>query len=732
MKLSMTGLAKSLQGAQLQLLVGPILILVILLMMVVPLPPFALDFFFTFNIALSLMVLLVAMFTEKPLEFAAFPAVLLFSTLLRLSLNVASTRVVLMEGHNGGDAAGKVIEAFGQFLVGGNFAVGLVVFLILVVINFMVITKGAGRIAEVGARFTLDAMPGKQMAIDADLNPGLIGEDEARRRRHDVAQEAEFYGAMDGASKFVRGDAVAGMIGEDEARRRRQDVAQEAEFYGAMDGASKFVRGDAVAGMVIMVVNIIGGLIIGVMQHDMSAGDAAHTYILLTIGDGLVAQIPALIISTAAGVTVSRVNTEQDVGQQLVKQLFVSPKVLFLAGGVIGLLGLIPGMPNFVFLLFTSLLIGFGWYLQKHQAKQAAAQQAEEAMAPAPSFSAPEASWNDVQLVDTLGMEVGHRLIGLVDDNKQGELLGRIKSVRKKFAQEVGFLPPVVHIRDNLELSPNTYTITLKGGEIGRAEIHPERWLAINPGQVTGDIEGIQTTDPAFGLPAKWIPQDQREHAQIYGYTVVDASTVVATHLNHLLQRYAAELLGRQEVQQLVDKLTQENKALVEDVVPKCVTLTTLQRVLQNLLDEDVSIRDLRTIFDTLAEFEGQQADAHELTARVRISLGRNIVQKCFGGARELKVMGLDAGLEQMLSQALQQNSSLEPGLAVTIQEQTQQAMQHAEAMGLPPVLVVPHALRPLLSHFLRRQLRDLVVLSQAEIPDDRTIQVVSVIGGQA
>ncbi|SDB24891.1 flagellar biosynthesis protein FlhA [Pseudidiomarina indica] len=694
MKLSMTGLAKSLQGAQLQLLVGPILILVILLMMVVPLPPFALDFFFTFNIALSLMVLLVAMFTEKPLEFAAFPAVLLFSTLLRLSLNVASTRVVLMEGHNGGDAAGKVIEAFGQFLVGGNFAVGLVVFLILVVINFMVITKGAGRIAEVGARFTLDAMPGKQMAIDADLNAGLIG--------------------------------------EDEARRRRQDVAQEAEFYGAMDGASKFVRGDAVAGMVIMVVNIIGGLIIGVMQHDMSAGDAAHTYILLTIGDGLVAQIPALIISTAAGVTVSRVNTEQDVGQQLVKQLFVSPKVLFLAGGVIGLLGLIPGMPNFVFLLFTSLLIGFGWYLQKHQAKQAAAQQAEEAMAPAPSFSAPEASWNDVQLVDTLGMEVGHRLIGLVDDNQQGELLGRIKSVRKKFAQEVGFLPPVVHIRDNLELSPNTYTITLKGGEIGRAEIHPERWLAINPGQVTGDIEGIQTTDPAFGLPAKWIPQDQREHAQIYGYTVVDASTVVATHLNHLLQRYAAELLGRQEVQQLVDKLTQENKALVEDVVPKCVTLTTLQRVLQNLLDEDVSIRDLRTIFDTLAEFEGQQADAHELTARVRISLGRNIVQKCFGGARELKVMGLDAGLEQMLSQALQQNSSLEPGLAVTIQEQTQQAMQHGEAMGLPPVLVVPHALRPLLSHFLRRQLRDLVVLSQAEIPDDRTIQVVSVIGGQA
>ena len=692
MKLSMNALAGSMSSARLQVLVGPVLILMILAMMVLPLPPFILDFLFTFNIALSLMVLLVSMFTEKPLEFAAFPAVLLFSTLLRLSLNVASTRVVLMEGHNGGDAAGKVIEAFGQFLVGGNFAVGLVVFLILVVINFMVITKGAGRIAEVGARFTLDAMPGKQMAIDADLNAGLIG--------------------------------------EEEARRRRQEVAQEAEFYGSMDGASKFVRGDAVAGMIIMVVNIIGGLMIGVMQHNMSAGAAAETYVLLTIGDGLVAQIPALIISTAAGVTVSRVNTEQDVGQQLIKQLFVSPKVLMLAAGVIGLLGLVPGMPNFIFLLFTAMLGGFAWYLHKQQTAQKAAAAQSEQAAPAPSFSAPEASWNDVQLVDTLGMEVGHRLIALVDDNQQGELLGRIKSVRKKFAQEVGFLPPVVHIRDNLELKPNTYTITLKGGEIGRAEIYPERWMAINPGQVTGDVEGIDTTDPAFGLPAKWINQDQREHAQIYGYTVVDASTVVATHLNHLLQRYASDLLGRQEVQQLVDKLAEENKALVEDVVPKCVTVTTLQRVLQNLLEEDVSIRDLRTIFDTLAEFEGQQADAHELTARVRLALGRNITQKWFGGERELQVIGLDVSLENMLSQAMQQNSSLEPGLAMTLSEQTQKALHHAETMGLPPVLVVPHQLRPLLSHFLRRQLRDLVVLSQAEIPDDRTIKVVSVIGG--
>ncbi|WP_413242899.1 flagellar biosynthesis protein FlhA [Pseudidiomarina sp.] len=686
--------AGGITSARMQVLVGPVLILMILAMMVLPLPPFMLDFLFTFNIALSLMVLLVAMFTEKPLEFAAFPAVLLFTTLLRLSLNVASTRVVLMEGHEGGDAAGKVIEAFGQFLVGGNFAVGIVVFLILVIINFMVITKGAGRIAEVGARFTLDAMPGKQMAIDADLNAGLIGEEEARRRRTEVAQEAEFYGSMDGASKFVRGDAVAGLI--------------------------------------IMVVNIIGGLMIGTMQHGLSFGSAAHTYILLAIGDGLVAQIPALIISTAAGVTVSRVNTEQDVGQQLIKQLFVSPKVLMLAAGVIGMLGLVPGMPNFVFLLFTVMLGSLAWVMHQRQQREVALAGASEPAAAAPSFSSPEASWHDVQLVDTLGMEVGHRLISLVDDQQQGELLGRIKSVRKKFAQEVGFLPPVVHIRDNLELPPNAYSITLKGGEVGRAEIHPDRWLAINPGQLTGTVEGIETTDPAFGLPALWIQSDQREHAQIYGYTVVDASTVVATHLNHLLQRYSSDLLGRGEVQQLVDRLAEDNKTLVEDVVPKCVTLTTLQRVLQNLLAEDVSIRDLRTIFDTLAESEGQQTDVHDLTARVRLALGRIITQKWFGSARELQVIGLDMQLESMLSQALQQNGSIEPGLAQTLQEQTQQALQRAETLGMPPVMVVPHQLRPLLAHFLRRQLSDLVVLSQAEIPDDRSIKVVSVIGESA
>ncbi|RUO35803.1 flagellar biosynthesis protein FlhA [Aliidiomarina sanyensis] len=691
----MKGFAPSLQqlgkisNDKLHLLIGPVLILMILAMMVLPLPPFVLDMLFTFNIALALMVLLVSMFAEKPLDFAAFPAVLLFTTLLRLSLNVASTRIVLMEGHQGGDAAGKVIESFGQFLVGGNFAVGLVVFLILVIINFMVITKGAGRIAEVGARFMLDAMPGKQMAIDADLNAGLIG--------------------------------------EEDARKRRAEVAQEADFYGSMDGASKFVRGDAIAGLVIMVVNILGGLLIGTMQHDMSFGDAGRTYVLLAIGDGLVAQIPALVISTAAGVTVSRVNTDQDVGQQMVSQLFVNPRVMVLAACVIGLLGMVPGMPNFVFLMFTGILLFLAWRM--HQKQKQVALDVTEDSAPIAQFESPEASWNDVQLVDTLGMEVGHRLISLVDERQQGELLGRIKSVRKKFAQEVGFLPPVVHIRDNLELTPNTYFITLKGGEVGRAEIYPDKWLAINPGQVTGTVQGIETKDPAFGLEAVWIDAAEREHAQIYGYTVVDASTVVATHLNHLLQRFSPELLGRQEVQQLVDKLAKESKELVEDVVPKCVSLAVLQRILQNLLDEEVSIRDMRTIFDTLAEFEGQQADAHELTAQIRIALGRAITQKWFGGARELHVIGLDVRLEQVLMQALNNGGALEPGLAATLQQQAQRALEQQEAMGEPPVLVVQHSLRPLLAHFLRRQLRFLVVMSQAEIPDDRTLKITALIG---
>ncbi|MDR5898713.1 flagellar biosynthesis protein FlhA [Halomonas vilamensis] len=681
-----------LSDVRMKMLAGPILILMILGMMILPLPPFVLDLLFTFNIALAIMVLLVSMFTQKPLDFAAFPAVLLFTTLLRLSLNVASTRVVLMNGHEGGDAAGKVIEAFGTFLVGGNFAVGLVVFLILVVINFMVITKGAGRIAEVGARFMLDAMPGKQMAIDADLNAGLIG--------------------------------------EEDAKQRRAEVSQEADFYGSMDGASKFVRGDAMAGLVIMVVNIIGGLLIGMMQHDMSFAAAGETYTLLTIGDGLVAQIPALVISTAAGVTVSRVTTDQDVGQQMLSQLFVNPQVLILAAAVMGLLGMVPGMPNLVFLIFTALLGGLAWFLIR-QKNQLLVKEEISAEAPPPSQEAPEASWEDVQLVDTLGLEVGHRLIPLVDSRQKGELLGRIKSVRKKFAQEVGFLPPVVHIRDNLELSPNAYVLTMKGAEIGRAEAHPGKWLAIDPGQVSGELQGTPTQDPAFGLPAVWIESNQREHAQVYGYTVVDASTVIATHLNHLLHRHSPEMLGRAEVQKLLDKLSDEQKSLVEEVVPKAISLTVLQRILQNLLDEDVSIRDMRTILDTLAEYAPQQQDANELTALVRVALGRAITQQWFSGQDTLNVMGLDAQLEQVLMQAMNGSGALEPGLADTLMTQAEQALERHEGAGEPPVLVVQHSLRAVLARFLRRRLRHLVVMSQAEIPDDRTLRVITLVGGR-
>ncbi|EKN3889325.1 flagellar biosynthesis protein FlhA [Yersinia enterocolitica] len=676
------------KDTQWQILAGPILILMILSMMVLPLPPFVLDLLFTFNIALSIMVLLVAMFTQRTLDFAAFPTILLFSTLLRLSLNVASTRIILMDGHTGAAAAGRVVEAFGHFLVGGNFAIGIVVFVILVIINFMVITKGAGRIAEVGARFVLDGMPGKQMAIDADLNAGLIGEDEAKKRRSDVTQEADFYGSMDGASKFVRGDAVAGLL--------------------------------------IMVINVVGGLLVGVLQHNMAVGHAAETYTLLTIGDGLVAQIPALVISTAAGVIVTRVSTDQDVGQQMVTQLFNNPRVMVLSAAVLGLLGMVPGMPNFVFLLFTAALLALAWRLRGKQSQQPAA---AEAPVIQDQQQATEATWSDVQLEDPLGMEVGYRLIPMVDFQQNGELLGRIRSIRKKFAQEMGYLPPVVHIRDNLELPPASYRILMKGVEIGSGEAHPGRWLAINPGNAVGTLPGEATQDPAFGLAAVWIESALREQAQIQGFTVVEASTVVATHLNHLISQYASDLFGRQETQQLLDRVSQEMPKLTEDFIPGVVTLTTLHKVLQNLLLERVSIRDMRTIIETLAEHAPNQTDPYELTAVVRVALGRSIAQQWFPGTGEIQVIGLDAALERLLLQALQGGSGLEPGLADRLLEQSKQALQRQEMLGAPPVLLVNHALRALLARFLRRSLPQMVVLSNLEIGDNRQIRMTSTIG---
>lgn len=688
-------------GQHARLLAGPILILMVMAMMILPLPPFLLDLLFTFNIALAVMILLVAMFTKKPLDFAAFPAVLLFATLLRLALNVASTRVVLMNGHKGPDAAGQVIEAFGHFLVGGNFAVGLIVFVILVIINFVVITKGAGRIAEVGARFTLDALPGKQMAIDADLNAGLIGEDDARRRRTEVSQEAEFYGSMDGASKFVRGDAVAGLL--------------------------------------IMVINVIGGLVIGVLQHGLSFSEAGRVYTLLTIGDGLVAQIPALIISTAAGVVVSRVATDQDVGQQMVSQLFSNPMVLYITAGILGLMGLIPGMPNLVFLLLAAILGAGAWMMKKHQAEQV--QQANEPndeVQAAADSAASEASWNDVSMVDPLGLEVGYRLISLVDHAQNGELLHRIRSLRKKFAQEVGFLPPVVHIRDNLELKPNDYRILLAGVEIGRGTATPGQWLAIDPGGVTMKLPGTPTTDPAFGLPAVWVDVSLREQAQIAGYTVVDASTVIATHINHLLHRHGADLLGRQEVQQLLDHVGREAPKLVEDFVPQTLSLSLLLKVLRGLLAEDVPIRDMRSIVETLAEHAprilapGAVAPGHEageLLSVLRVALGRAIVQQWFPGEGELRVIGLDARLERVMTQALTSSGALEPGLAESVLTDAMRAAQFQEEHGDPPVLVVPPILRATLSRFLRHHIPQLGVLSNAEIPEERILRVTTIIG---
>ncbi len=690
-------------AANARLLAGPVLIVLVLGMMVLPLPTFLLDLLFTFNIALAVMILLVAMFTRKPLDFAAFPTVLLFATLLRLSLNVASTRIVLLHGHGGPDAAGKVIEAFGHFLVGGNFAVGIVVFIILTIINFIVITKGAGRIAEVGARFTQDAMPGKQMAIDADLN--------------------------------------AGMIGEDEARRRRVEVAQEADFFGSMDGASKFVRGDAVAGLLIMVINILGGLIVGMAQHGLSIADAGRNYTLLTIGDGLVAQIPALVISTAAGVVVSRVSTDEDVGQQMLGQLFSNPSVMFLTAGIIGIMGLIPNMPHIAFLTLATFLGGTGWTLYKRgQARELAqAQQPQDEAAKAQAAAA-EASWDDVSMVDQLGLEVGYRMIPLVDHAQNGELLHRIRSLRKKFAQDVGFLPPVVHIRDNLELKPNDYRILLSGVEIGHGMSIPNQWLAIDPGGVSQPIKGTPTTDPAFGLPALWIDAGLRDQAQVAGYTVVDASTVVATHLNHLMHRHGANLLGRQEVQQLLERLGREASKLVEDFVPKTISLTTFQKVLQGLLTEEVPIRDMRTIIDTIAEHAprltalaantGGQPDVGELIALTRRSLGRAITQQWFPGEGDLLVIGLDVKLERVLSQAMATSGGLEPGLAETLLRETEACVARQEAQGNAPVLLVSPPLRASLSRFLRHHLPQLGVLSNAEIPDERVVRVTALIGG--
>lgn len=702
----------------------PLLLLVLMGMMMLPVPAFLLDIFFSFNIALSIVVILVSIYTYRPLDFAVFPTILLVATLLRLALNVASTRVVLLNGHEGGDAAGKVIQAFGEVVIGGNYTVGFVVFMILMIINFVVVTKGAGRISEVSARFTLDAMPGKQMAIDADLNAGLID--------------------------------------QDEARTRREEVTAEADFYGSMDGASKFVRGDAVAGIMILVINIIGGLIVGMIQHELEFQEALQKYILLTIGDGLVAQVPSLLLSTAAAVMVTRDNRKQDVRDQVLNQMFETPKALAVTAIILFVMGSIPGMPHMVF-LGLALISGCGAYyiyyrkslgevvtetttqLGSQAMPSSAAAPAgatidagADALALPPASEPAEISWEDVKPVDVVGLEVGYRLIPMVDKSQGGELLGRIKGVRKKMSQEVGFLVPSVHIRDNLDLAPNAYRITLMGVPVADDEVFFDRELAINPGQVFGKLEGTVTKDPAFGLDAVWIDASQKDQAQTLGYTVVDASTVIATHLNQILQKHTYELLGHEEVQQLLDMLEKTSPKLVEELVPNIVNINTLLKVLQGLLREKVAIRDMRTIAEALASTSGKSQDPAALIAVARVALSRQIVQSIIGSEVELPAITLEPGLEQLLLGTVTQAQNagadatgfIEPGLAEKLQRSLIEVAQKQEMAGKPAVLLVAAPLRMTVSKFVRFSLPDMSVLAYTEIPDNKQVTIEASVGG--
>jgi len=705
---------------------APIMLLAVLGMMILPIPPFLLDVFFSFNIALAIVVLLVCVYAGRPLDFSAFPTILLVSTLLRLALNVASTRVVLLEGHNGGAAAGKVIEAFGNVVIGGNYAVGLVVFTILMIINFIVVTKGAGRISEVSARFTLDAMPGKQMAIDADLNAGLIDQDEARRRRIDVSAEADFYGSMDGASKFVRGDAVAGIL--------------------------------------ILFINILGGLGIGMAQHNLEFSDALQKYVLLTIGDGLVAQIPSLLLSNATAILVTRVNVSQDMGEQVAKQMFSSPKAPAVSAVILTIMGVIPGMPHIAFLSLAAIAGGLAYMIQQRNLKEDQAEYSAESRGVAPATAPPggvqltgdskerllghnnsdigveqaplELSWDDVKPVDTIGLEVGYRLIPLVDKAQNGELLGRIKGIRKKLSQEMGFLIPSVHIRDNLDLLPTSYRIVLMGVNVAEGEIHPDRELAINPGHVFGKLDGVHVKDPAFGLDAVWIDDASKDKAQSLGYTVVDASTVVATHLNQILQKNVHDLLGHEEVQKVLDMLAKQSPKLAETLVPETVSMTVLLKVLKNLLSERVPIRDIRTIAETLATHGNQSQDSDALTAAVRVALARIIVQSIVGNEPEIPVITLDPEMEQMLLRSVQQSKepgaiSMEPNMAEKLQKALNDAAQRQEMAGKTPVLLVPAPLRTMLARFVRYCSSEIAVFAYNEIPDDKQITIEANIGGK-
>ena len=682
---------------------APLIVMALLAMVVVPLPAPLLDALFTFNIAISLMVLLAVVHVKRPLDFTIFPIVLLVTTMLRLALNVASTRVILMNGQDGHDAAGKVIAAFGEFVIGGNYAVGIVVFAILTIINFIVITKGAGRVSEVSARFILDAMPGKQMAIDADLNAGLLT--------------------------------------REEAKARREEVREEADFYGAMDGANKFIRGDAIAAILILFINLVGGLAVGVMMHGMPVGEAAATYTLLTIGDGLVSQLPALLVSASVALLVTRASRAQDMGKSMVGQVFGQHRALGVAAGILGLVGLVPGMPNLAFLTLAAILGGLSWLMYKRNLAEAGGRSGaggEAALAgpagatmglleadPRPAANA-ELTWDELRPVDPLGLEVGYRLIPLVDKNQNGELMPRIKGVRRKLTQDLGFLVPPVHIRDNLELAPNAYRLLVHGVPVATADIHPDRELALDPGGALGPIEGLAGKDPAFGLDATWILPGARAQAEAMGYTVVDPSTVVATHLSHLIAEHAPELLGHEEVQQLLATLGKAAPKLVEDLTPKSLPLPVVARVLQNLLGERIALRQLRKIVESLVENAPHTQDPALLTAAVRTALGRFIVQEIAGNTPELPVYTLNPQLERVLQESMQGNgAALEPGLAERLHQSLADCVAKQEARNEPSVLLVPAPVRQPLARMVRHSVPQLSVLAYNEVPEDKRLKLV-------
>jgi flagellar biosynthesis protein FlhA len=671
----------------------PFLVLLILCMLILPLPAFLLDFLFTFNIVVGLVIIMIAINSSKPLDFSAFPSILLIATMLRLGLNVASTRLVLVKGHEGPDAAGKVIEAFGEFVIAGNYLVGFIIFSILMIINFIVVTKGAGRVSEVIARFTLDAMPGKQMAIDADLN--------------------------------------AGVIDQETAKARREEISQESDFFGSMDGASKFVRGDAIAGLLILLINIIGGLTIGISQHDLSFSDAGRIYVLLTIGDGLVAQIPSLLLSLSTAIIVTRVTTSDSMTDQAKTQLN-NPMALYVAAGILMLLGIVPGMPHMTFLTLSLAVGGLGYMLSKNTSARALLEQ-ESAMQAAKSKDKEELNWDDVEQVDLVGIDIGYGLIPLVNQETGGQLLPRVKGVRKKLSAELGFLIQPIRIRDNLDLAPDVYHIVMNGVVRGKGEIKIGREMAINPGYVHGKLEGIPTKEPAFGLDALWIEPSQRDYARTLGYTVVDAATAMATHLNTLLRNNAAELLSHDESQQLLDKVASRSPKLVEDLVPGKLPLATITKVLQNILDESVSVRDMRTILEVLATESSRTQDADELTAAVRPKLGRMIVQSLIDVNDSLPVITLDPALEQTLHNILQQSANndglvIEPKLAESLFKALAENTEQVESQGQPAILVVSPGIRPWLAKIIKHRLNDLTVLSYSEIPDDQAVKVVATV----